>query len=1129
MKTKLLELLFYRIFPIPNKKLVRLHIKINKNKLIVNNMKKIMTFLAAMIFMQCGLFAQDEARLMRFPTIHGSNVVFSYAGDLYTVSKDGGTARKLTNDNGYEMFAKFSPNGKQLAFTAQYDGNTEVYLMPAQGGVPERLTYTASLGRDDISDRMGPNNIVMGWKDNDDIVFRSRKKSFNSFKGQLFLISTEGGLSEELPLPAGGFCSYSPDKEKLAYNRVFREFRTWKYYKGGMADEVWIYSFKTRKTENITNNPAQDIIPMWKGDHIYFLSDRDRIMNLFSYNTTTGETKKLTNYTKYDIKFPSLGNESIIYENGGYIYNFNLATQKAEKIEIIIADDLAGGRSELKDVSKLINSYAISPDGKRAVFGARGDVYTVPAEKGITRNLTESSGVHDRNVEWSPKGKYISYVSDETGEDEIYIINQDGSEAPIQLTRKSDTYKYNPIWSDDGKNLLWADKMLRLQYVDTDSKKITVVEQATDGEIRDYCWSHDNKWIAFALPKHNQVSRIYLYNIETKEKHVVTEEWYDSGNPSFSSDGKYLFFTSARNFSPIYSWTEWNHAYRDMFKIYFITLAKDTPSPFEPKNDEVSIKEDGDEEKKDDEKDKKDEAKKDEKKEEKSKDIKIDFDGIIGRTIELPVSAGVYWSINPIGNSIYYCSFTRSDGKSHLKIFDLKKKKETEIGDFRNYIISSDNKKMLISKSGKYAIVDLPKSKLSIKKFLDLTNMKVWVDLKEEWQEVYDESWRQMRDFFYDPNMHGVDWEIIYDKYNPLIPYVNNRNDLNYIIGEMIGELSVGHAYVSGGDKPSPKKIKTGLLGAELSKDKSGYYKIDKILNGENWNKSLRSPFNDIGVNVSEGDYIIAINGKPTNKMNNIYEILLNTPGRQVELTVNDNPSEKDSKKVIIIPISNESDLYYYEWVQNNTKKVNDATNGEVGYIHIPDMGRKGLNEFIKHYYPQLNKRALIIDDRGNGGGNVSPMIIERLNRELAMMKVARNTSQSISPGAMIVGPKVCLINCYSASDGDLFPYQFKKLKIGTLIGTRTWGGVVGIRGSLPIIDGGSLMRPEFAHYDSDGTKFIIEGHGVEPDIYIENDPAKEYAGEDEQLNKAIEVILEQLKNYPKEIAPVPDYPDKSK
>jgi len=1088
-------------------------------------MKQFFLFLSSIFFLIQG-YSQDEARLLRFPAIHGDQIVFTYSGDLYTVLKKGGVARKLTTDDGYEMFARFAPDGKHIAFTAQYDGNTEVYLMDAQGGVPKRLTYTATLRRDDISDRMGPNNIVMTWKDADRIVFRSRKQSFNSFKGQLFTAHVNGGLQEEIPLPGGGFCSYSPDGTKLAFNRVFREFRTWKYYQGGMADDVWIYNFETKETKNITNNESQDIFPMWIGNEVYFLSDRDRIMNMFVYDTETGETRKVTNYTEYDIKFPSLGDKSIIFENGGYIYNFDIGSQKANKIPITIAEDMLGSRNEYKDVSKFIDSWAISPDGKRMTFGARGDVWTVPAEKGITRNLTESSGVHDRNVEWSPDGKYISFISDRTGEDEIYIQKQDGSENAEQITSGSSNYKYNPIWSPDSKKLLWADRLQRLQYIDIESRKVVVVQDSPDGEIRSYNWSPDSRWITYPLPTKEEMTRIWVYNLETQEINPVTDGWFSSGNPSFSSNGNYLFFSSSRDFNPVYSWTEWNHAYRDMQKVYFVTLRKDVENPFHPENDEVKIEDESENSKEKDSKSKDNE--KDKGKDEDGQ-ITIDFDGIIDRIIGLPVEAGYYYSIQCVDHSVYYCMGKSGQNGTSLKVYDLEKQKETKIGDFGSYIISADNKKMVINAKGKYAIINLPKGPIKPDKFIDLSDMKTWVNLKAEWKQIFDEAWRQMRDFFYDPGMHGVDWQAIHTKYEPLVPYVNNRNDLNYVIGEMIGELSIGHAYVSGGDKPKPEKIQTGLLGARLSRDQSGYYKIEQILRGENWTKSQRSPLTEVGVDVTEGDYIIAVNGKLTNEMTDIYQSLVGKAGKQIELTVNNKASDEDTRKVLIIPVADEGKLYYYNWVQDNIRKVTEATNGQIGYIHIPDMSAQGLNEFVKYYYPQIRKRGLIIDDRGNGGGNVSPMIIERLRRELALLRISRNGTPYTNPTGFHYGPKVMLLDKYSASDGDLFPYQFKTFKMGKLIGVRSWGGVVGIRGSLPFIDGGDLRKPEFASYARDGSKFVIEGYGVEPDIVIDNDPAKEYEGIDEQLNKAIEVILEELKNWPEGLPAVPEYPDKSR
>ncbi|MFA8298803.1 MAG: S41 family peptidase [Hyphomicrobiales bacterium] len=1078
--------------------------------------RKFLLLFVLFIFCFSALKAQEEARLLRFPAVYDNQVVFTYAGDMYTVDKDDGVARRLTSDpNGYEMFAHFSPDGKTIAFTAQYDGNTEVYIMPAEGGKPKRLTYTATLGRDQVSDRMGPNNIVMGWKDDDNIVFRSRMKSFNSFKGKLYTISVKGGLPQELPLPAAGFNTYSPDGSKLAFNRVFREFRTWKRYKGGMADNVWIYDFKSHKTTQVTDNVHQNIFPMWHGEKIYFISDRDQIMNLFVYDTNTKETKKLTNYTEFDIKFPTLGNKEIIYENGGYLICYDLATNTEHKVSVMIHDDIAAARMPLKDLSKSINSFDVSPNGERVVLNTRGDIFTVPAKEGITYELTSNSAYHDRNVNWSPNGKYISFVSDRTGENEIFIMNQDGSEKPVQITSNAKTYYYNPVWSPDSKYLMWSDKFGKLSIVNIESKKITNVFNSDAWEVYDYTWSPDSKWIAYTSPARLGSSIIYVYNLETKEAKPVTSSWYSSGDPCFDTNGKYLFFTSNRTFNPIYSQTEWNHAYVDMTKVYFTTLQKETPSPFSLKNDEVEVS-----------KNKDDKKKKDDKKAD-DKSVKIDFDGIVDRIQVLPVAAASYWGITAIDNDIYFNSYSRKDSKMKLHYFNLKSKKDKDLGPY-NYEVSANKKKMLVGSGNKFAVIDLPKGKIDPSSFKKASDIKAIIDLDKEYMQIFNESWRVFRDYFYAPNMHGVDWEKVREKYAPLVKYAKNRHDLNYVIGEMISEINVGHAYVSGGDIPKPKRINMGLLGAEISKSKSGYFKIDKILRGENWTKKALSPLTQPGIKVAEGDYIVAVNGKSTKGMDNIFTALIDKAGKTVELTVNEKASEKGSHSILIKPIADEAGLYYYNWVMENIEKVNKATDGKVGYIHIPDMGPEGLNEFVKLFYPQLNKNALIIDDRGNGGGNVSPMIIERLNRELSMITKPRNFKGQIKPFQMMTGPKVLLINNYSASDGDLFPYQFKELKIGKVIGIRSWGGVVGIRNSRPFVDGGDLRVPEFAPYDTKGKNWIIEGWGVEPDIVIDNDPYKEYIGEDQQLDKAIEVIKEELKNW-KPLPEAPAFPDRSK
>lgn len=1068
----------------------------------------------------------EEARLLRFPATNGEKVVFTYAGDLYSVPLSGGLATKLTSHQGMEIFARFSPDGKSIAFTGQYDGNTEVYKIGAEGGIPARLTYTATLSRDDVADRMGPNNIVMAWTPDNKIVYRSRQHSFNDFKGKLYIVNPDGGLSTEIKLPDGGFLSFSPDGKKMAYNRVFREFRTWKYYKGGMADEVWIHDFETRETYQITNNPAQDIFPMWIGEEIFFISDRDRTMNLFVYNLSTGATEKVTSFNEYDTKFPSHHGNIIVFENGGYIYKFDASTRKLDKINIEISDEHIYARPALVDASRRITSADLATGGERVLFSARGEVFSVPTSEGITYNLTKSSGIHERNASWSPDGKQVAWLSDKSGEYEIWISDALGEELPRQLTSGGDTYKFGFEWSPDGKLIAWSDQHYSLYVTDVANRITKKMITSEVNQIRDYSWSPDSKWLAFTEAGENKMGLIKLLNVDNGNIHTVTESWYFSEQPSFSSDGKYLVFSSERSFNPVYGQTEWNHVYINMGKVYMILLATDTPSPLAPKNPLIEDKpaSNGDNGKDNGSSSKDKNAKV---KAELKPLVRIDLEGIEKRIIELPVEPANYYNISAIGDKIYYNKQVQgNEGQNGLYVYNLKDKKETFLGNYR-YSVSADKKKMLVGKDNSWAVIDLPSGSINIEKTLDLSSMTTMVNYQEEWQQIFDEAWRQMRDFFYVDNMHGLDWDAIYKKYNALIPYVAHRSDLNYVIGEMIGELNVGHAYVNPGEQPASKRIQTGLLGARISAHSSGFFRIDRILPGTPWNTKVQSPLAAPGVNIKEGEYIVAVNRVPANSVNDIYKLLVGTAGKVVELSINSKPELAGARNVLVTTIADESQLYYYAWVSENIRKVNEDTNGEVGYIHIPDMGPEGLNEFVKYFYPQLSKKALIIDDRGNGGGNVSPMILERLNRKPYRLTMRRNSSTvSTVPSESLAGPMAVLIDKYSASDGDLFPYGFRKMGLGTIIGTRSWGGVVGISSPLPFIDGTDLRVPQFTSFSLEGN-WIIEGHGVEPDIYVENDPYSEYFGEDAQLNKAIEVILEELKER-KELPAIPAPPVKT-
>jgi tricorn protease len=1077
----------------------------------------------------------DETRLLRFPATNGRQIVFSYADQLYTVGMDGGLARRLTNGPGYAVFPRFSPDGGELAFTAQYDGNTEVYLMPADGGTPRRLTYTATLARDDLGDRMGPNNIVMAWKNTSrEIIFRSRMRSFNPFTGQLYSVGTDGDLPRQLPVPRGGFASLSPDDTKMAYNRVFREFRTWKDYRGGMADDIWIYDFKTGAIENITNNPAQDIIPMWApNNRIYFLSDRDKRLNLYSYDLATKETAQHTHFTDFDIKFPSLGGGVIVFEEAGYIWALDIRASSVRRVPIVVRDDFVTSRDALVNVSKFVETAAPSPDGRRVVVTARGNTFTVPAKEGATRNLSRKAGVHERDAAWSPDGRWIAYDSDESGENELYVRAQDGSGDPVQVTRGADTYYYRALWSPDSKKLLWADRLQRLRYVTVETKEVTLVDTATAFEIRQYAWSPDSQWIAWSRPEDQSLAKVWLYSLASGRKFEATDGWYAATEPAFSDDGKFLLFASKRDFKPLLSDIEFEHVYKNLERVYLVALSKDTDSPFKPVSDEVEIAaapkpEDKAAEGKD--------AKKDALP--KAAVVKVDEDGIRERLIGLPVKAANYTSIRAVGGKVYYL---REEGSAlaegippppkdkTLLVYNLKERKETELGQVTAYEITADGKRMLVRTGKEFALIDLPVAKLEVKDKLSLDGLEMHLDRHAEWAQIYNECWRQMRDFFFSPTMNGVDWPAMRAKYAPLVLCAQTRYDLTYVVGELIGEAHNSHTYIGDGDRPLAPRFAMGLLGAELSRDPaSRAYRIDRIIRGENWQDATRSPLTEIGVSVAEGDYILAVDGRPVRDLSNIYSALVGTAGKQVVLRVNSKPAEDGARSVTVVPIADEGPLYYESWVRHNTEYVSQMTDGRVGYIHIPDMSVEGLGDFAKHFYPQLTKRALIIDERGNGGGNVSPMIIERLARELVMVEKARNGSPRTNPRDMQLGPKVVLMDEFSASDGDLFAYRFKVDGLGKLIGKRTWGGVVGFREGLPIVDGGYLYKPEFAPYSRDGRDWPVEGYGVDPDIVVDNDPAKEFAGVDQQLDRAIEEILLELKTGGTQLPPPPPWPDRS-
>ncbi len=1089
-----------------------------------------------------------EGRLMRFPDVYKDKIVFSYGGDLWLASTSGGEARRITSHPGLELFPKFSPDGRWIAFSAQYDGNFNVYIIPSEGGEPKQLTFLPDPAS--MPERMGPNNMVITWfPDSKRILFLSRRDTFNDWFGRLFSVSIEGGLPVRLPIDKGGLTSFSPDGTKIAYNRIFRNFRTWKRYKGGMAQDIAIYDFKNNTYERITDYPGADTYPMWHGDTIYFGSDRgpEQRVNLYSYSLKTKQTRQLTDFKDYNVNWPSLGPDSIVFENGGFLYLFDLKSQKAHKLTINVAGDRPLAQKHWAAVGHLITDWDISPEGKRAVFTARGDIFTVPAKEGSIRNLTQTPGIQEKFAAWSPDGKWIAYFSDRTGEDELYITPQDGSGKEVRITFDGKMHRLPAVWAPDSKKLLYADKDTRLFFVDIDEKKPVEIDKGKYADLTDYNWSPDGKWVTYAKAAENNNGVIFLYSLADKKITPVTTDFTNSGNPVFDPGGKYLYFLSNRDYNEVLGVYDLEFANPKATRVYVVTLRSDLPSPFAPKSDEAGPKKPK----------KPPEEKKDEKKEEKKaeetppvrevpKDFHIDLAGIGDRVVALPTppenshalyaaDGFVYYATSPVGG----LSGPLPGEAPAVHAYDMNERKDSVlISGADNFTVSFDGKKILYvappSGGGggegepvpqTYGIIDAkPEGQPhhSGDGALNVASIRLEVDPPAEWKEMFNEAWRQERDYFFEPAMNGVNWEKERERYAPLLPYVADRYDLTYLLGEMVGELSNSHTYVGGGDYPNLKPVNVGVLGADFEADAAqGLYRIKKIYTGENWDAALRSPLTEPGVDVKTGDYLLAVNGKPLRAPQNPYQWFINTVGENVTLTVNSKPADDGARKVVVKPLGSEYALRQLDMVNTNRKKVDEATGGKVGYIYIPNMGAEGLNEFVKEFFPQIRKEGLIIDVRYNGGGFVDQLIFERLRRILAGMGSARNFESGTTPDVVFYGHMVCVTNEYAASDGDYFSYFFKQYKLGPLIGMRTWGGVRGIRGDIPLMDGGYITRPEFSLYGLN-SEWLIENRGVAPDIEVDNRPDLVMQGHDPQLEKAIEVVMKEIQEHPRKLPPRP-------
>ncbi|ANM28491.1 hypothetical protein ABI59_00885 [Acidobacteria bacterium Mor1] len=1064
--------------------------------------------------------AAEDTRLLRFPDIHKDRVAFVYAGDIWTAPVSGGTARRLTSHEGMELFPKFSPDGRHIAYSAEYSGNRQVYVIPVEGGEPRQLTFYNDVGP--MPPRGGFDYQVMDWTpDGKHVLFRGNRLPWGPRMGRPYLVPVDGGMETALAVPEGGGGMLSPDGSKLVYTPIAREFRTWKRHRGGRAQDVWIYDLKRDRSEQITDHVATDNQPVWVGDMIYFTSDRDRRLNLYAYDTRSKQTSKATTHEDFDVLWPSAGPDAVIYEAGGYLHRFDPGSGQSKQLSIRVTGDFLQTMPRTQSVADDIQSADISPSGKRALFTARGDLFTVPAKNGPARNLTRTPGVRETAGVWSPDGKHVAYLSDRSGEYEVWVRSQDGSGEERRLTRDGDTWRFPLVWSPDSKKIAFADKKQRLRYVEVEGGKIVDVDISEFNDITTYGWAPDSRWVVYTKVEPSQASSIFLYSIDDKKIAKITDGFTNDTQPVFDPEGRYLYFLSDRDYNLQFSGYEFNYFYVDPTRVYAVTLKKDGPALGVPKIDEEEPKKDPEPEA-EPEKGKDDKKGKEEESDEKR--IEIDFDGLADRVVVLPASPSNYGNLNANKKGLFFSEFP-SSGAPRVRFYSIDKEEIKDVlPGVANYVLSADGSKLLYASRGNFGIVDAAPGKKSSEGHIDTSTMHARIDPKAEWRQIFEDGYRITRDWFYDPGMHGVDWEGIKKLYEPLVDHVAHRADLDYILGEMGGELNAGHFYVNSGDQPGVDRVNNGLLGAEIVADRSGYFRIDRIFPGENWHGNFRSPLTEAGVDVAEGEFILAVDGRSTKSVKNFYELLIAGAGRTVTLTVNDKASEDGSREVKVRPVSSETSLRYLEWVNQRREMVDKMSGGRIGYIHLPNTAGPGNRELRKFFYPQAHKDALVVDVRYNGGGFIPDRMIELLTRQPLSIWARRGIRPFQTPGFAHTGPKAALMNGYSSSGGDAFPYYFRKVGLGKLFGTRTWGGLIGLSGNPGFMDGGSLSVPTFRFIDTEGN-WAVENEGVSPDVEVIDRPELISKGQDPTLEAAVKHLLDELQRNPPQPIPVPPAP----